>query len=98
MINQCNELLLLVIGQRRILRLQGLLVWPLGSYPFNDTRAAPFKLERHSLIHLVIPNGIRLLRVARDCCMAAWLVVNLQHRAQVVLLSLTVEYWTSVLA
>ena len=98
MINQCNELLLLVIGQRRILRLQGLLIRPFRSYPFNDTRAVPFKLERHSPIHLVVPNGIRLLRVARDCCMAARLVVYLQHRAQVVLLSLTVEYWTSVLA
>ena len=98
MIDQGNELFLLVISQCRILGLQRLLVRPLRRYPFNDTRAVPFKLECYSLINLVVPNRIQLLRVASDCCMAARLVVYLQHRAQVVLLSLTVEHRTSVLA
>lgn len=77
MIDQGNELLLLVIRQYRILGLQRLLVRPLRSYTFNDTRAVPIKLERHSPIYLVVPNGIRLLRVACDCCMAVRLVVYL---------------------
>ena len=68
--------------------------------PLYDTWAVPLELERHPLIHLVAPYGVRLLSssVAIDRCMAPRLAVYLQLWAHVGLLGLAIKNGTSVLA